>query len=107
MNGHLARKPHLISVAVCLMTVFGLSIGTLCVNGEEMPSEEDRHRNMGSLMIGWIIAGKGQELFDRIEEYPTPELRAHAAMLLKANLGDSLSRRQLNKLDSYLQDETD
>ncbi len=72
-----------------------------------LEAEEDRHRNMGSLMIGWIIAGKGQELFDRIEEYPTPELRAHAAMLLKANLGDSLSRRQLNKLDSYLQDETD
>lgn len=71
-----------------------------------LESEEDRLRNMGSLMIGWIIAGKGQELFDRIDEYPTPELRAQAAMLLKANLGDSLSRRQTNKLDSYLKDET-
>lgn len=73
---------------------------------KHLESEEDRHRNMGSLMIGWIIAGKGQELYDRIEKYPTPELRAHAARLLKANLGDSLSRRQTNKLDSYLKDET-
>lgn len=72
-----------------------------------LEAEEDRHRNMRSLMIGWILAGKWKEHYERIDEYPTPELRAFAARLAKAGLGEILTPGQIKTLDSYLLDESD
>ncbi len=72
-----------------------------------LEAEEDRHQNMRSLMIGWILAGKLHKLYYRIHEYPTPELRAFAARLVKAGLGEILTPGQIKTLDSYLLDESD
>lgn len=72
-----------------------------------LEAEEDRHRSMRSLMIGWIFAGKLHKLYYRIHEYPTPELRAFAARLVKAGLGEILTPGQIKTLDSYLLDESD
>ncbi len=97
-----------------------LSVGTkfLRMGGEEnfekawnlselLESDEDQHRYLRSLVLGWTAYGREQELYRRIDQFPTKELKRHAAQMLITNESDQFTDNQLEKLNSYLVNETE
>ena len=72
---------------------------------ELLRSEEDRHRYLRSLVFGWIRYGQEQDLYRRIDQFPTKELRRHTAQMLITNESDKFTDNQLERLNSYLVDE--
>ena len=74
---------------------------------ELLKSDEDQHRYLRSLVLGWTAYGREQELYRRIDQFPTKELRRHAAQMLITNESDQFTDNQLERLNSYLVDETE
>ncbi|MCY3883879.1 MAG: hypothetical protein OXG24_03075 [Gammaproteobacteria bacterium] len=71
-----------------------------------LESEEDRDHYWRGLILGWTVYGNEQELYHRLEQFPTAELKKHAAQMLITNKSDYLTNNQLKRLDSYIDDET-
>lgn len=74
---------------------------------ELLKTEEDRHRYLRSLVFGWIFYGQEQDLYRRIDQFPTKELKRHAAQMLITNESDTFTDNQLERLNSYHVDETE
>ena len=74
---------------------------------ELLKADKDRHRYLRSMVLGWIDKGLEQELYRRIDQFPTKELKRHAAQMLITNESDQFTDNQLERLNSYLVDETE
>ena len=70
-----------------------------------LESDEDQHRYLRSLVLGWTANGREQELYRRIDQFPTKELKRHAAQMLITNESEQFTDNQLETLNSYLVDE--
>ncbi len=106
MNGHLARRPHLISVAVCLVTAFCLSIGTLSANGEEMPSEEEYSeaiQQLEAILVFPTRFDRQSALFQFVSTATTPTLNAllsYSVTMASKRLQDDVQEIVVLKLAS-------
>lgn len=85
----------------------GESIDRAWSLSELLRSEEDRHHYLWSLVFGWIFYGQEQDLYRRIDQFPTKELKRHAAQMLITNESEQFTDNQLEKLNSYLVNETE
>ena len=74
---------------------------------ELLKSDEDRHRYLRSMVLGGIAKGLEQELYMRMDQFPTKELKRHAAQMLITHQSDQFTDNQIEKLNSYLVDETE
>lgn len=72
---------------------------------KQLESEDDRHRYLKSLVLAWVLYGQEQDLYNRLDRFPTQDLKKHAAQMLKNNESENFTERQLQRIESYLVDE--
>ena len=71
-----------------------------------LKSEEHRHRYLGSLVLAWVAYGQEQDLYNRLDQFPTAELKRQAAYMLKINESENFTERQLQRIESYLENDS-
>ena len=65
---------------------------------EQLNSDEAKHRYLSSLMYRWDY----EDLYSRIDQFPTSELKEQAANQILDNDKQNLSSAQIKKLQSFL-----
>ncbi|MCY3628198.1 MAG: hypothetical protein F4039_06575 [Gammaproteobacteria bacterium] len=83
------------------------SIDRAMILGSRLNSEVLQHQYVESLLPGWVIARQEQALFNRIESLPTQEIKAAAAQMLISSSSEQLTKNQIEKLRTYLDESSE